>query len=77
MLKKEQSSSFNTYIPMTLVQKREKAESSVQTCAKSDIERFFDLRFAASVRTIASSAKLDILKVDETQIVEISWETSD
>ena len=77
MLKKEQSSSFNTYIPMTLVQKREKAESSVQTCAKSDIEQFFDLRFAASVKTIASSAKLDIFKVDKTQIVEISWETSD
>ena len=36
---------------MTLVHKREKAESSVQTCAKSDIEQFFDLGFAATVKT--------------------------
>ena len=51
MLRREQSSSFNSYIPMTLVHKREKAESSVQTCAKSDIEQFFDLGFAAAVKT--------------------------
>ena len=51
ILGREQSSSFNTYIPMTLVHKREKAESSMQTCAKSEIEPFFDLGFAATVKT--------------------------
>jgi len=50
MLRREQSSSFNTYIPITLVQKREKAELGVQTSAKSEIEQFFDFGFAATVK---------------------------
>ena len=50
MLKREQSSSFNTYI--TLIKKQEKAESSVQTCGKSKIEQFFNLGFAATVKLI-------------------------
>ena len=82
MLRREQSSSSNTYIPMTLVQKREKADSRVQTCAKSDIEQFSshraDLGFSARVKnlgfswpvhfSLASSAKIDIVKVEKTQM---------
>ena len=48
LLKREQSSLLNTYIPITLPQKQEKAEGSVQTNTKSDIEQFFDLGFAAT-----------------------------
>lgn len=44
-IKREKSSSLNTLIPMTLAQKREKVESSGQTCTKTDIE----LGFAATV----------------------------
>ena len=67
---------------MTLVQKREEAESSVQICAKSDIEQFVDTvktqGFSWPIHSsLGSSAKLDIVKVDKTQMVEISWETSD
>ena len=87
MLKREQSSSCNTHIPVTLVQKQEKAKSSVPTCGKSNIEQFFNLRFATTVKnpmifrdcisSLASSIKLVIFKADETQMVEISWESSD
>ena len=79
---REQSSSFNTYIPVILIRKGDKAESSVWTCAKSDIEQCFDLGFAATVKTFfffswtvhfypASSAKLDNFKADKTRMVEI------
>ena len=37
-------------LPMTLVRKGDKAESSAWTCAKSDIEQFFDLGFVAAVK---------------------------
>ena len=36
---------------MTLIQKREKTESSVETCTKSPIEQFFDPGFAPAVKT--------------------------
>ena len=49
MLRREQSSSFNTYIQMTLVHTREKAESSVQTCAMLDIEQFLGVLFVKVV----------------------------
>ena len=49
--RREQSSSFNTYIQMTLIQKHEKAKSSGQSCAKWDIEQFFNLGSTATVKT--------------------------
>ena len=75
------------------------ARKSRKQTAKSDIEQFFDLVFAATVKqaivnvgthslcknlgfswpihsSLASSAKLDIFKVDKTQMVEVSWEPS-
>ena len=87
MLRREQSSSFNSYIPMTLVHKREKSRkqcadlcevghravprSRVRRCCKN-------LGFSWPVHSsLASSAKLDIVKVDKTQMVEIGWEPSD
>ena len=51
MFRREQFSLLNTYIPMTIAQKQGKVEGSVQTNAKSDIEQFFDLGFAATVKT--------------------------
>ena len=41
----------NAYIPMAFVHKREKAKRTVETCAKSVIEQFFDLRFERDVKT--------------------------
>ena len=72
---------------MTIAQKQEKAEGSAQTNAKSDIEQFFDLGFAATIKTynfhglyifpIASTAKQDIVKADKTKMIEISWVPSE
>ena len=83
-----QGSPFNTYIPMTLVQKQEKAESSLHTCAevghravlRSWVRRYSckNLGFLWPVHSsLASSVRLDIVKVDKTQMVELSWEPSD
>ena len=68
MLRREQSPLFNTYIRMTLIQKREEVESSVQICAKS-ISGSPPLKpriFMAC--TFFPSAKLDIVikVVDKT-----------
>ena len=69
---------------MTIAQKREKAESSVQICVKLDIEQFCQSRACHYCKNIefswlahsplASGAKL---YVDMIQMVEISWEPSD
>lgn len=85
MLRREQSSFC--YNPLTIAQKQEKAEGSAQTNAKSDIEQFFDLGFAATIKTynfhglyifpIASTAKQDIVKADKTKMIEISWVPSE
>ena len=81
MLRREQSSSFTNSISMTLVHKREKDERCVLTCEKSErkegaIEQVLDLDLAATLKnlgfswpvhsSLASSAKLDIVKVDKT-----------
>ena len=78
MLRREQSSSFTNSTSMTLVQKREKDERCVLTCEKSErkegaIEQFLDLGYFKNLgfswpvhSSLASSAKLDIVKVDKT-----------
>ena len=81
MLRREQSSSFTNSISMTLVQKRGKDERCVLTCEKSEPEggshqavfrswprRYFkNLGFSWPVHSsLASNAKLDIVKVDKT-----------
>lgn len=48
----EQSSSLHTSVySKTLVEKREKAEISVQTCVKSEIGQLFDFGFVHTVKT--------------------------